>query len=239
MLRFTSKNPCTMKKLLLSLTIIAASFAGAVAQNPDDVSFGPRVGLNLSNIAYGSHKDAKDATDNLNPGGIIGLAINIPFGEIMSIQPEFLFAQKGIRFTVKDGLAKDTYWAYVDNYVEIPVLVKARLGGKFYGFLNGGGYTGVWLNRIDKSQIVLNGNKGDVNKKKIELKDDGAQKDNRFDAGIAFGTGFGFGAGSGHIELDFRYNMGFVDKIKYENGRPDGVKKLMNRNFGISAMFLF
>jgi hypothetical protein len=228
-----------MKKLMLSFVLAIAAITGAVAQNPDDVGFGPRVGLNLSNIAYGSHKDAQEATDNLNPGAVVGLAINIPFGKIMSIQPEVLFAQKGIRSTATKGIFKDSYWAYVDNYVEIPLLAKARLGGKFYGMLEAGPYAGVWLNRVDKRQLVINGNKGDVVKDKIELKDDGNVRDNRFDAGIAFGTGFGFGAGSGNVEFDIRYGMGFVDKIHYENGRPDGVKKLLNRNFGISAMFLF
>jgi hypothetical protein len=228
-----------MKKLLLISTVILATSLGAIAQNPEGVSFGPRVGMNLSNIANGEFENWDEATNHMNIGAVVGLAVNIPFGKYMSFQPELLFAQKGARVTVEDGLLKDSYLAFINNYLEIPLLAKARIGGKFYGILEAGPYAGFWLNGKMKSQLVTNGNKEDIKKEKYEFNDEGPVQDNRIDAGAAFGAGFGFGAGKGNVEIGLRYNMGFVDRIKYEDGRPDNVNKQMNRNFGLAASFLF
>jgi hypothetical protein len=235
-----------MKKLLLISTVILATSLGLSAQNKEGVGFGPRVGMNLSNIANGEFESWEDATNHMNIGAVVGLVVNIPFGKYMSFQPEFLFAQKGARLTREDGIFKDSYVAFINNYLEIPLLAKARLGGKFYGILEAGPYAGFWLNGKWKSQLVTNGDKGDIEKEKYEFRDEYViglsgtmEKDQRIDAGLAVGAGFGFGAGKGNVEFGLRYNMGFVDRIKYENGRPDGVNKQMNRNFGLAASFLF
>jgi len=102
-----------------------------------------------------------------------------------------------------------------------------------------GGYTGFWLNGKWKSRLVTSGSEGDVKKTDYTFDDDGPVQDQRFDAGVVFGTGIGFGAGGGNIEVDLRYNMGLMDRLKYEDGRPDGINKQMNRNFGLSVLYLF
>jgi len=118
-----------MKKIILSLVAIAA-FGVANAQ---DMKFGAKAGINMSNYTGDSDYDSK-----------IGFQVGV-FGEFkvtekFAVQPELLFSNLG---------AKDSDASLNANYIVIPVMGKYYVADKFsleagpqIGFLMSAKYDG-------------------------------------------------------------------------------------------------
>ena len=100
-----------MKKVLLSLVAVAILFVGAQAQ----ITFAPRVGLNMANIGGDDTDDMK-----MKMGMQIGAIANIGFSDALSLQPGLLFSQKG---TTVEFEGTDETMKVKTNYLEIPINV--------------------------------------------------------------------------------------------------------------------
>jgi hypothetical protein len=132
-----------MKKMILM--IVAVTFFGAtmIAQdNSTDLrnklQFGMKAGLNLSNV-YDSKNQEFNA--DFKGGFAVGAFLTIPIGEIIGIQPEILFSQKGYKATgtFLTMAYKSTHTA---NYIDVPLLFALKpsahvtlLAGPQYSFL--------------------------------------------------------------------------------------------------------
>ena len=133
-----------MKKLLLTilpLFLISLAFA--------QVSVTPKVGVSIANYQLPDLAgEIYDGTPNV--GFLGGVAIDIPVSGGFSIQPEFLFVQKGgnldNEFT-DEGVVGDAFvpsegayyliydnWDETLNYLELPLLFKYTFIGGTYGF---------------------------------------------------------------------------------------------------------
>lgn len=81
-----------MKKQLSALTAGLLLVASA-SQAQTTVSFGPRLGANLTTFSYSGNSTGLDAT-NHQLGVQVGGTLNLGFGNF-SFQPSLLFSQKG------------------------------------------------------------------------------------------------------------------------------------------------
>lgn len=108
-----------MKKLSLTLMMLCAVTTFTFAQS---FSFGPKVGVNVSNYTGGNIES--DALVGFHLGGILQFGI----GQHFAIQPEVLFSTQGAKLNNGnlDGVK------YKTNYVGVPVMFKLRTTGGFY-----------------------------------------------------------------------------------------------------------
>ncbi len=109
-----------MKKSLLLIIISFALLANVgIAQ---DIYFGPKAGLNISNV-YDSEGENFDADAKI--GLAAGLFVSIPFGSFLGIQPEILFSQKGFKGN-GSILGSDYSFTRTLNYIDVPLLLVVK-----------------------------------------------------------------------------------------------------------------
>ncbi len=119
-----------MKKSIFTIAaFIALSFSGSTQDKYFDFNndrtdyrerlmFGPKIGLNLSNVY-----DSKGEQFNADPkiGLAIGGFVAIPLGKYIGIQPELLISQKG--FKAKGILLLSSYQLKrTTTYIDVPIL---------------------------------------------------------------------------------------------------------------------
>ncbi len=108
-----------MKKTLTLFVSIALLASAGIAQ---DIHFGPKVGLNISNV-YDSEGENFDADPKI--GLAAGLFVSIPLGSFLGIQPEMLFSQKGFKAS-GSILGNDYTFTRTLNYIDIPLLISVK-----------------------------------------------------------------------------------------------------------------
>ena len=109
-----------MKKIILSLAIVAFATLGVSAQ----VNFGVKGGLNISTLRTDPDGNSKSLV-----GGYGGFLANIPVSGMFSIQPEVLYSLEGAKY---DGAGDPQLLL---NYINIPLMVKYSDPSGFYGEL--------------------------------------------------------------------------------------------------------
>jgi len=112
-----------------SLLLLAVALLGGPLHTRAQVTFGPRVGVNLANVAV-ELKEGEEPKTRMLPGGQFGLMLNARFGKL-AIQPAILYSQKGYR-TDDDRTVRftDTTFgkgAEIVRTTEISGNVKSRL----------------------------------------------------------------------------------------------------------------
>lgn len=121
-----------MKKIALTLITIIAITATTSAQ----IRFGIKGGLNLANQSFTSSAFG-EASTSIRPGFYVGILLDAPVSESISIQPNLLFSQKGAIFN-------GTYsFTQTFNYLELPVNVIYHINKKFT--IGAGPYLGYAL----------------------------------------------------------------------------------------------
>ena len=133
-----------MKKIKILIALGCFSIANiGVAQNEvidnrERVTFGLKAGVNFSNI-YNSQTEDFRADGKFGLAG--GVALAIPIGQFLGIQPEVLFSQKGFK---GDGtfLGSDYSFKRTTNFIDIPLLIAFKpsatitiLAGPQYSYL--------------------------------------------------------------------------------------------------------
>ncbi|MBN1989353.1 MAG: PorT family protein [Bacteroidales bacterium] len=109
-----------MKKTLFLIIASVALFASTGFSQ--DVHFGPKVGLNLSNV-YDSEGEDFDADAKF--GLAAGLFVSIPIGSFLGIQPEVMFSQKG--FKASGSILGNNYtFKRTLNYIDVPLLIAVK-----------------------------------------------------------------------------------------------------------------
>ncbi|EJF09024.1 MULTISPECIES: porin family protein [Pontibacter] len=207
-------------KFLLTLLFAVGMAFTSMAQS---VSFGPRVGATFSKISL-SDGDGNELEDELKytPGLQVGVVANFNVSELLSIQPELLFVQKGYKLGDSDTHIKGT-----SNYIEVPVLAKITFGSEqVKGFVTGGPTVGYLAS--GKMSMKYDGTKASDS---YEFEDE----DNRMELGASFGVGLGYNLGAGALNLDVRYGLGLTSLYEVESGES----KSRNRVLGVSVAYLF
>jgi hypothetical protein len=214
-----------MKNLQIILTslIVFLSLGTIFSQN---LSIGVRAGADYFTIKNDLIED--DAKFTLGYNFAIPVEYNL--NSVFSLQPELNFTQKGVAFKFdQDG--EEINLKLRTNYLELPVLFKARYGTqaiKAYAFA--GPSLGFAASRKATTQI----GDGDMESESIDFVDDGEVQDQRWEFAIVGGIGLDIKAGPGSFIIDARYSHGLTDDSKFEGKQPEDWKKSFNRGCTLS-----
>jgi hypothetical protein len=198
-----------MKKVILSIALLTGVSATAQAQS---IKYGLKAGASLTSIT-GSDSDAAKYKFGFNGGVLANLGLN----DMVSIQPEILYSNKGYKFKY---LQEDTRVAL--NYIDVPVLVKVATGA-----------TGLFFELGPQVGFRLS----------ADIKDSDYSvsfKDNTHSIDFGYAAGLGFQAESGPV-VGLRYNGGFtnIGKNGYFNGLPVTATNSKNSAFQLYVGFMF
>ena len=167
-----------MKKIILSLCLLAGVTG---VSNAQQVRFGVKAGINLSNVT---------GFDVDNKKNLVGLAAGVmadfSFSDLISLHPEVLFSQKGVKYDSGSNSAQIRL-----NYIDVPVLLRVKADGLFF---EAGPQLGF-----------LGGQKTEVNGNTVSTTINGLRK---VDVGYIAGVGYQLPQG---LELGVRYNGGISD----------------------------
>jgi hypothetical protein len=110
-----------MKKIfILALGLIA----GTTAANAQDIKFGIKAGLNVSDIIKGDGNNNFDT--KTKTGFNAGVTVDIPLIAGLAFTPEVLYSQKGYKQTYSVGEFTQT-----TNFIDVPILASFKLGSSF------------------------------------------------------------------------------------------------------------
>lgn len=195
-----------MRRTILGMVGVAAALAAfspsdAAAQRPMRV--GIIGGYNMATF-WGDDADGADSRSGFDVGGLI----QIPMGDMITIQPEVHYTQKGASAEFDTGLGVVETEIALD-YIQVPILFKAGLPlaegfdfdfqfGPSLGFL------------MSCSSSIEDGEDTDC--------PDGTYK--AFDYGIIAGGSFAWAAGAGDVLVDIRYDLGLT-AIGDQQDAPD------------------
>ncbi len=204
-------------KILLLTMIFAVSFS-----NGQNVKFGIKGGLNLSNLA--SISSSTDKLGNLSDKRInnlsdkgkvafhIGGMVNISLTDSFSIQPELLYSLQGAH--------SETNFAKADlelHYISIPVMANLHLG---FFKIEAGPQVSFLTSSIISGEVL-----GFGSSKKVK---------DLFST-VDFGVNFGLGIEFQKISLGTRFNIGLSDIIR---DNPTDIK-IINSVFQLSLGYYF
>jgi len=207
-----------MKKLLLSASAALLVAAAAPAAHAQGVRFGVKAGANLSNLSG----DLVDQDQYKNRFGFHGgVMVNFGLGDIVSIQPEVLYSQKGFKYADQQfGLVRNT-GSVRYNYIDVPVLVRVRAAGIFFEV--GPQYSYLLNVSTDRTQTLNGSVVGNVGSGTTNL--DNVQRNE-----LGYVGGLGFQASNG-VMIGVRYNGAFTDFAKNSNYSNNDFRNARNSAF--------
>jgi hypothetical protein len=152
-----------------------------------------------------------------------GFEIAIPgqyrFTEWFALRAELQFIQKNYTQD-RDGNFEGSYMDVTNSFLDFPLMAQFSFGGsKLRGFLNAGGYIGVWLNSRRKGKLFESTfdvwNPDDTYyyeyDEKVEFD---RTRDNRLDAGLLLGIGVQYEWKPVTFFIEGRYHYGLTDLQK-------------------------
>ena len=197
-----------MKKFSLSLGLLIGIASAANAQG---ARFGIKAGVNLASLTNNNTESKKNLV-----GFAAGLMADFSFSDLISLHPEVLFSQKGVKYTRGGGgYSGGNNTAQVrTNYIDVPLLLRVKADGLFF---EAGPQVGF-----------LASQKFEVNNTTISTSTDGTRK---VDVGYIAGVGYQLPQG---LELGVRYNGGISDLSD-----PSAGEKTRNSVFQFQLGYLF
>ena len=190
-----------MKRIILSLGLLVGAAGVANAQ---EARFGIKAGLNLANQTNTDANNRKNLV-----GAAAGLMADFSFSDLISLHPEVLFSQKGVKY--EDG---GTTIKSRRTYIDVPLLLRVKADGLFF---EAGPQVGF-----------LAAQKYEINNNTISTSTNGIRK---VDVGYIAGVGYQLPQGLG---LGVRYNGGISDV-----NDPSGSTKIRNSVFQFQVGYLF
>lgn len=206
-----------MKKIYSFLLV---GFVATTSVYPQ-VMFMPKAGATLSNVAFSDDiKDSWGADFGSKIGFVVGIAAEIPLGgEMLALQPELLWNQKGFSYKYEEPGYKEDY-NYTFNYLELPLLVKVKTGvfyalaGPSIGYGIIGRYNGTYSengSEIDDADFVYFGGEAS------DYDEDEEYVDNALDIGLQIGAGVNVSP----FVFELRYGFGLTDLYDKRPGFTD------------------
>ncbi len=211
-------------KIILSILLLtgAVSFAQVT----------PSVGVSAGIISTGIRGDAAQSLNQLleSTNGILhttdrtgffaGVNVNVPVADGFSVEPSIYYTQKGYNLSGDFGikglefLGANAKAALQNQYVDIPVLLKASLGGLQV-------FAGPQVSYLVKSDLKATAGVLGVNILNKTL--DATGQFNRWDAGITGGIGYQFSNGF-NISASYDYGLMKVDANQSVNAYNRGIR---------------
>jgi len=239
-----------MKRALLLVFSLCIA-VGLAAQ----VTFGPKLGFNLSKYAYNYSSDFKhiEPQSKFRLGFAVGGMMNLDILEFLAFQPSLMIAKKGSGIDVADEYSGNAvitgYKRTRVTYLEVPLNLALKLKvGAFKFQIFAGPYIAYALAGKTKWDYEKNDDgirtdhKGE---EKISLKNeipaDAGEKTLYYQSPLDIGMNFGFGYQVNHVLINLGFAMGFSnlqpDKEGVDSYSSDF--KYSNRTIFLSAAWLF
>jgi hypothetical protein len=179
------------------------------------VQFGVKAGMNIATLG-GDDANGLDSRTGLVVGGLV----NYRLTDMLSIQPEILYTQKGTKASETDPDFGTFEFTLKTDYLEIPVLLKLDVPvgapelrptlhvGPTFAFEVGC--------EVDFSGMGISGSvdcdAGD------EFDEDGFADRRKFDMGLGLGGGLDVAFGGGTLMIEARHTLGLQSLDKSDNG---------------------
>lgn len=208
--------------LILFVGFTSASFAQA------PISFGVKGGLTNTGMrgdAVNNLSDLLDFTDGMvttsnRTGFFAGAYVNIPFDNTLSFEPGIYYSQKG--YTLKgelnvkglEFLGANAKAQLQSQYIDIPILLKANLGGIQL-------FAGPQLSYLMKADLRTTA--GVLGFDLLDKKMDATSQFSRWDAGLTAGVGINVSKNI-NISASYDYGLQKVDANKNINAYNRGFK---------------
>ena len=207
-----------MKKVVLSaLAVMMFAFA-----NAQEVKYGVKGGLNLSNFSGDTDGINLKSKAGFNIGGFVEMKLSDKF----SIQPELLYSTQGPKVKdqveVVDGILYNGDVCFNLSYINVPVMFKYYVADKFN--IEAGPQIGFLTSAKTKTTIDGYNGSHEMNVKDIF---------ESIDFGLNLGVGYDF---ADHWSAGLRYNLGLSNIAKTES---DDDTKLHNGVFSINIGYIF
>jgi hypothetical protein len=213
-----------MKQKILLLAMTTLSLA-AFAQTP---VIGVEAGLSSSGMrgdAVNNLQDLLDFTDGMvktqnRTGFYAGINTSIPLGSGISVEPGIYYTQKGYEmvgdFAIKGAefLGANAKAKLQNDYIDLPVLIKADLGG--FQVFGGPQFSYLVSSKLKTTASVLGFN---LLNETLDAKD----QFNSWDMSLMGGIGYQFKSGF-NVNASYNYGLGKVDANKNVNGYNNGFK---------------
>ena len=208
-----------MRKIALLITLTIFGLTQANAQN-----FGFKGGYNYSSF---NGEVAKDNTLKGLSGFYVGALLELPLGDVLSLQPEVIYSRQGaawekdynIPILGKGSLKNDIKL----DYLNIPVMAKVNLGPLF---LQGGVQFGFLVGKPETSSTV-NG---------LRVTE---QVDKDAYASFDFGVGAGLGVNlSQHFFVEARYTHSLTNALDPNNNSLKNAHISDDNNFKNAVLSL-
>lgn len=217
-----------MKKPLFLLAYLLLS-AGVFAQSLTPIKYGVKVGINLANGTFTATEGVKPPTTKMQIGPQGGFVMQIALAEKWFLNPEILYAQKGVKFDYDYKFDVDTTrYTYATNnnlvltYIALNPDISYRANEK------------IALNFGPSINYLLSNNLSIVTDGTPKVPDASGEIDdaNALDIGLNLGLSYYVNP---HFVLNGRVFTGF---LPIENNDED-LFSMTNRAFTFSFAYLF
>jgi hypothetical protein len=108
--------------ITVAILFISSLVAGQDMDRRSNLEAGVRAGVNFSNVW---DERGQEFTADTKAGGVVGVFVGIPIGQILGVQPEILLSQKG--FKGSGSLLGSQYsFTRTTTYLDIPLQVQIK-----------------------------------------------------------------------------------------------------------------
>lgn len=183
-----------MKKIFLSIAAVMA--LGTVAHAQQEVKFGPKAGVNFSNLSGFDKSD-------MQTGFHVGAVAEIKFNDKFSVQPEVVYSTQGTKWTSTVPAVGEVTVKLKNDYINVPIMAKYYIIDGFS--VEAGPQVGFLMK--SEAETDLGPNKGTLDSKDLYKS---------VDFGVNFGLAYDLPMG---FFVNARYNLGLSDiRDKAEKG---------------------
>ncbi len=218
------------KQLLLALPIFITTFSFAQSKiSQSNISFGVKAGLSYAGMRGDAVTNFNNLLDFSNgavttkniTGFFAGGYLKIPMSDMISLEPGAYYSQKGYEMNgslnVKGmGFLGANAKATMNlDYIDIPVLLKANLGGGLQIF------AGPQFSYLSKANLHSTAGLLGINLLKNDM--DATAQFNRWDAGVTGGIGYKLSNGI-NISASYDYGLSKLDANKSANAYNQAFK---------------
>jgi hypothetical protein len=199
----------------MSALVLAMAAKPALAQ--DMISYGVKIGVNFGDVSESGSDEDEEGFKKKKIGAAIGGFVEVPVAPMFSIQPEFLYTQKGVKFEAEEFNFSAT--TSVD-LIQVPVLGKVKFAGAavrpFVVFGPAFGFVTRARQEVDDD--------GDVDEE--DIKDDVES----VEVSLIVGGGVQFGKAS----VEARYDHGVRNMVKDAEEDEEAKTRTFSVLFGYS-----
>ncbi len=198
------------------IALLAMAFTMALvpaAARAQEVTLGVKGGLNVASLSVDDPADPDFGFDS-QTDFLVGAFAQFGIGSVFALQPEVLYSRRGANSQDEDPATKLNL-----DYVEIPLLLVARLGSRespIYPIL----YTGPSVAFETRCRVTGAGESFDCDDPLL----DGALQTAKTDFGLVFGGGFEILYSRLTVQLDARYTLGLTNLNETEDAAEVSAK---------------